>query len=357
MDRKQPVGGAQPEEKGAVSAAKVLVVIPCLNERAHIENLIAEMLGITAGLDRLIAVADGGSTDGTVEILAAIARREPCVRVISNPRKIQSAGVNLAVRAFGEGRQWLVRIDAHARYPKHYVTSLIAEARRTGAASVVVSMVSQGTTSFERAVAAVQNSLLGAGGSPHRRSGKAEFVDHGHHALFDSQRFLAAGGYDESLSHNEDAEFDIRLSRAGGKIWLTREVDIVYFPRSTPVALYRQYVNYGRGRAKTILRHRTTPKLRQMLPACVAPAILALPLAPWIPLAGVPALFWSVACLLFGARLGLRAGRRCALVAGFAAMTIHTGWSVGFWLELLARLIPRAGTPAIGSFGAEDAHS
>ena len=115
------------------------------------------------------------------------------------------------------------------------------------AASVVVAMRSQGHEGFQAAVAAVQNSLLGAGGAPHRRTGKAQFVDHGHHALFDLQRFMAIGGYDESASHNEDAEFDIRLARTGGTIWLTRAVEVTYFPRASIKALYRQYKCYGRG--------------------------------------------------------------------------------------------------------------
>jgi len=302
-------------------------------------------------------VVDGGSTDGTIAILDEIAGREPLVEVIANTRRIQSAGVNLAMQIYGEGRQWLIRLDAHATYPQRYVASLIAEARRTGAASVVVSMTSQGTADFQRAVAVVQNSILGAGGAPHRRAGKAEFVDHGHHALFDSKQFMAVGGYDESLAYNEDAEFDIRLRRAGGKIWLTREVEIVYFPRSKPIELYRQYANYGRGRANTIMRHHTIPKLRQVLPAGVAPALIALLCAPWIPLASAPALCWIGLCILFGARLGLHQGHRCALAAGIAAMIIHMGWSIGFWSEFLSRLKRHDRGPPKTAFGTAAATS
>jgi len=313
---------------------KVLAVIPCLNEKEHLANLVANVLEDSPGLDILVAIADGGSRDGTLEVARKIALNNPRVRVVANPKGIQSAGVNLATRNLGEGRRWLVRIDAHADYPKRYISTLIEEARRTGAASVVVSMTSRGNHCFQRATAAAQNSLLGAGGAAHRREGKAEFVDHGHHALFDMKQFLAAGGYDETLSHNEDAEFDVRLARAGGKIWRTRAVNVVYFPREKPGQLYRQYVNYGRGRATTIMRHHLRPKLRQMLPACVLPSVLALLCSPWYPLLLVPAIFWTMSCLLLGAALGARQRTRCAFASGVAAMIIHLGWSVGFWLEL-----------------------
>ena len=44
--------------------------------------------------------------------------------------------------------------------------------------------------------------------------------------------FRAVGGYDESFSHNEDAELDLRLTREGGRIWLTDKVRIGYHPRA-----------------------------------------------------------------------------------------------------------------------------
>ncbi len=338
MYREQIGAGLRGEKNAGPTSDKVLIVIPCRDEREHIGKLLAYLREDTAELDCLIVVADGGSTDGTAEVLTEITARDPSIKVIANSKQVQSAGVNLAVHAFGEGRQWLARLDVHADYPAGYVRTLIAEARRTDAASVVVAMTSYGTESFQSAVAAVQNSVLGAGGAAHRRAGKAQFVDHGHHALFDLLRFTAVGGYDEGASHNEDAEFDIRLTRAGGRIWLTRAVEVVYYPRTTIQALYRQYVRYGRGRAATLVRHRKIPKLRQLLPAGVAPAIAAGLLMPWHMIAGIPALFWAASCMLFGAGLGLRAGPRGVLFACIAAMTIHTAWSIGFWREILSRL-------------------
>ena len=338
MYREQIDAGLSSDNAAAPKPDKPLIVIPCLNERENIAQLLAQVQEETAELDGLVVVADGGSTDGTADILAEISARDPHIKIVFNSKRIQSAGVNLAVRTFGEGRQWLVRLDAHAYYPAGYIKRLMAEAHRTDAASVVVAMTSRGTGCFQSAVAAVQNSVLGAGGAAHRRPGKAQFVDHGHHALFNLPRFLAVGGYDESASHNEDAEFDIRLARAGGKIWLTRAVEVVYFPRTTVGALYRQYVCYGRGRAATLVRHRKIPKLRQCLPAGVAPAIAASCLMPWYSIAGIPALFWAMLSMLCGAGIGLRLGPRGALFAGIAAMTIHTAWSVGFWWEILSRL-------------------
>lgn len=317
-----------------------VAVVPCLNERSHIEMLIAHLLDDPAWADPLVIVADGGSTDGSREIVSALAARDPRVRLIANPARLQSAGVNAAARA-NLDRRWLVRVDAHAGYPRGYVSGLIDEARRTGADAVVVAMDTQGSTCFQKAAAAAQNSVLGAGGSAHRRGGAAGFVDHGHHALVDIGKFLAVGGYDETFSHNEDAEFDTRLAQAGGRIWLTRAQEITYYPRASSAALFRQYLNYGDGRARTILRHKSRPKLRQLAPAAIAPALLSALAAPVFPPLILPALAWIIASAAFGLMIGIRQSSLCAAASGWPAMVMHLAWSLGFWRRLAMTLRDR----------------
>ncbi|HYG27479.1 MAG TPA: glycosyltransferase family 2 protein [Caulobacteraceae bacterium] len=336
----------------ATEAKGAAVVIPCLNEEAHIGRVIDELLADEGWPDPLIVVADGGSTDRSREIVSAIAARDPCVRLIPNPNRLQGAGMNVGARAV-LGRRWMVRADAHADYPPNYVSTLVAEAERTGAQSVVVSMLTQGRSCFQTAAAAAQNSILGNGGSAHRAGGTAGFVDHGHHALIDLDRFLQLGGYDEGFTHNEDAEFDVRLTRGGGRIWMTDAVRITYYPRASVPALFRQYVNHGDGRARNILRNRIRPKLRQLAPAAVAPAlVLALASPAWAPLA-LPALLWFFGSLASGLVLGLRQRSACACASGAAAVTMHLGWSIGFWRRVLMSLgAQRPARPATLAEGA-----
>lgn len=323
---------------------RALIVIPTLDEAPVIARVIGRILEDEGLVDPLVVVADGGSQDATRDIVREIALSDPRVRLVDNPGRLQSAGLNLAATAIAGDRPWLVRVDAHADYPPNYVSALIEEGLRTGAHSVVVSMDTVGETGFQRAVAAAQNSLLGTGGSAHRLACEGQWVDHGHHALFDLRAFEAVGGYDESFSHNEDAELDIRLAGAGGRIWLTDRVRIGYHPRRTPGALWRQYYSYGRGRARTTLKHYTPLKLRQALPLAVAPAVLSLLLAPLVWALALPALVWACAALAFGAVLAARTGEPCVLLAGPAAMIMHLAWSAGFWSQLICHV----GEQAVG---------
>jgi len=326
---------ADSHARGAAVIERTLVVVPCLNEAPFIAAVIAALRQDTLSEDCLIVVADGGSTDGTREIVAQIAATDACVQLLANPKRYQGPGINHAVRMFAEGRTWLVRVDAHATYPPGYVSGLVAEARRTGATAVVVSLDARGRNAFQRATAAAQNSRLGTGGAAHRRKDVQGWVDHGHHALIRLDAFRAVSGYDERFTHNEDAEFDRRLTDLGGQIWLTDRLRIVYHPRSRPRALWRQYLNYGSGRARTILKHRMPLKIRQALPAAVAPAVLAAAAAPVFWPVALPVALWSAVALTFGMVLGVRARDPAVLGCGLVAMEMHLAWSLGFWREVL----------------------
>jgi len=215
---------------------------------------------------------------------------------------------------------------------------LLEAAERQDATSVVVPMVTRGQGCFQRAAAAAQNSVIGTGGSSHRMVGRGRFVDHGHHALFALRDFAGVDGYDESFTHNEDAELDARLVANGARIWLEPDAAILYAPRESPQALFRQYFNYGKGRARMLAKHGHPLKLRQRLPLLVAPAVvlagvgIALgALAPGFLVLLLPALAWAVLGLGAGLWIGVRERSRCASLSGVAALMMHLGWSLGFW--------------------------
>jgi succinoglycan biosynthesis protein ExoA len=85
------------------------------------------------------------------------------------------------------------------------------------------------------------------------------------------------------------------------------------------------------------------PRLRQMMPLVILPAVLlaALSIVHWGFL--VPLLAWGLACLALGAvaarqhfaDYGLPLAQ--APLVGVAAMIMHLAWSSGFWLHLARR--------------------
>jgi succinoglycan biosynthesis protein ExoA len=311
---------------------RVLLVIPTLNEAKGIEQVINRLSeDLPDDAEVSFVVADGGSTDGTVDIVQHLARTRPQLQFLHNPQRIQSAAVNLAVRTFGQDAQVLVRCDAHASYPRGFVRSLLQTLASTGADAVVVPMDSSGHNCVQRAIAWVSDSKVGSGGSAHRGGQRSGYVDHGHHAAFRMESFLRAGGYDESFTHNEDAELDCRQRRLGSKLYLDATIRLGYQPRSTIGGLARQYFAYGRGRSRTVRRHPGSMRLRQAaLPVHLVVSVLALVLAAWVPWL----LLWPLAYLAVMATtslvIALRQRSVCGLLAGVTGAVMHLSWAAGF---------------------------
>jgi succinoglycan biosynthesis protein ExoA len=316
---------------------RVLVVIPCLNEEQHIEQVVSHLAAEAERLDLRIVVADGGSTDQTRAIVERLSTNCRVVLMINSGR-IQATGINDAVSKYGKDARFLIRVDAHASYPENYCETLLNVQSRTLADSVVVSMLTEGFTCIQRAVAAAQNSILGNGGSAHRNQTADRWVDHGHHALIKMDAFKAIGGYDDTFSHNEDAELDNRLTDAGFRIFLTAEVQVIYYPRGSVTGVFQQYFNIGRGRARNFLKHPKRAKLRHLVLGLVAPAICLMLLTPLMHIFAVPAATWALACITYGLMLGMRLRDPCAMASGVAAMAMQAGWSFGFFRGLLSNL-------------------
>lgn len=314
-----------------------LIVVPTLNEAAGIEACLESLLAGPGGTP--IIVSDGGSVDGTQDLVRDLAARHPRLSLVENPRRAQAAAVNDAARR--SDADVIVRCDAHALYPPGFAEGVVAALGARGADTLAVPMdaaARPGAGVFAQANAMAVDTKLGSGGSAHRGGNRSGWVDHGHHAGLARARFVSLGGYDETMIANEDAEYDTRLAKAGGRVWLEAALRIRYFVRETPRGLWRQYHAYGRGRAAHVRAHKLRPRLRQLAPALhvavLAASVLGAALSVWT--LAYPAFYLSVLLL---ASLRLAAKRRDgAGVLAFAPLVImHTAWGTGFWRGLVTR--------------------
>lgn len=322
----------------SISPQSILAVIPTLNEARHIEACVRSLMAGKAALRNVrLVVADGGSTDNTVSIIKGLSTEFPNLSVIDNPKRLQAAAINRAVEVCADrNTEWIVRCDAHSIYPEGFILQVAEALSRTGAESVVIPMDATGATCFEKANAWIVDTPLGSGGSAHRGGTKSDYVDHGHHAGFEIDAFRAIGGYDETFSHNEDAEYDARLAQNGGKIYLDADIRIKYVPRGSVGKLAKQYFNYGKGRARNAAKHNSPLKPRQSLP------IIALILNILGLLLSV--IFWPTLIIPMGylgvlslasLYVAIKHKSLCGLWAGIAVGTMHMSWAVGFLKQRL----------------------
>jgi len=76
------------------------LIVPCRNEKDSIEPCVRSLLAqeLPVGSFEII-VADGLSNDGTREILARLAAEHAYLRLVDNPGRIVSTGLNTAICA------------------------------------------------------------------------------------------------------------------------------------------------------------------------------------------------------------------------------------------------------------------
>jgi glycosyltransferase involved in cell wall biosynthesis len=316
----------------------VTIAMPAYNEEHYIEACIRSVQAQDYPRDRIeILVADGRSTDKTREILTTLSEEDPRIRMIDNPERLQAAGLNQIIReAHGEV---IVRMDVHCEYSPSYVRSCVETLERTGADNVGGAQRARARSAFQKALCAALTSPLGVGGAKYRSADEEGFVDTVFLGAFRRKVFEAIGLYDPNAITNEDAELNQRLISNGGKVYLSRDIEVHYYPRDSYKTLAKQYYKYGRGRARTLLKLGKFLSLRPMVPFFMVvggAAMIALP-----PL-------WPVAPAALGAYLlatgaeAIRVGRELgpAAVPRIWAMfpVLHVSHGVGFAAGLIRYL-------------------
>jgi glycosyltransferase involved in cell wall biosynthesis len=318
------------------------IVIPCLDEESTIESVVRGAATQHYPASRLeILVCDGGSRDATRATVAKLAAQDPRIRLVDNPRRFPSAGLNEGIqRASGSV---IVRMDAHAEYAPDYVAAAVDALRRTGAAVAGGAARARSKNLFQRALCAALASPLGVGGSAYRDPSREGFVESVWGGAFRREAFVEVGLFDPEARANEDAELNQRIVEAGGRVYLSKEMVSFYYPRASLRRLATQYFTYGQGRARTLLRRRRLLSPRPLVPFAAVTgfallAFLAVASAAVRPVLAAAALAYASVVALEATR-GARRVRPDGLeVLGLLCIifpVLHAAHGAGVWAGLL----------------------
>ena len=248
---------------------RVSVIVACRNERKYIRNCLDSLCRQVLGDIKIeVLIADGMSDDGTRQILDLYRRIVLPLRVIDNPDKIASAGLNAAIRA-ARG-EIIIRMDAHSEYAPDYVCRCLEVLNETSADNVGGPALTRADGYLGRAIALAYHCAFSCGGAKFHDVEYEGYVDTVPYGCWRKSTLERIGLFDESLSRNQDDELNLRLISSGGRIWQSPRIVSWYRPRATLTALFRQYFQYGFWKVSVIRKHTKPGSWRHLIPgACL----------------------------------------------------------------------------------------
>ena len=327
---------------------KVSIIVPCYNEEATIHILLKAIRDQDYPLSEIeVVIADGFSTDQTREKIEEFKKQhtELAIKVIDNPKRIIPAGLNQALQA--SSGDFVIRLDAHSVPSADYVSRCVGQLSQGVAENVggVWDIRPRQDRWVARSIAAATTHPIGVGDARYRYSIKAEYVDTVPFGSFKRELFDRIGFFNEELLTNEDYEFNARIRKNDGRIWLDPQIKSIYFARSDYLSLFRQYWRYGYWKLRMLQLYPQTLRWRQALPP-----LFVLGLAGSLLLSP----FWSSARIITGVILAVYIIALSFAAVPFAVKKkdfllvlgipisiaiMHIGWGLGFLWSMVKSLI------------------
>lgn len=309
------------------------VICPIFNEEKYIAGCIESILAQDFPKDDLeVIFADGMSNDRTREIVREYSERFPWIRLIDNPDRIVPPALNKAIEA--SRGDVIMRLDAHCEYPTNYFSALVRalddlKADNVGAVCVTLPTNDSATA---RAIAAVLSSRFGMGNSSFR-VGASEVmqVDTVPFGCWRREVFDRIGMFDLDLVRNQDDEFNGRLTKAGGRIFLLPDVEVKYYARDKVGKVAKMFYQYGLFKPLVNKKLGSAATLRQFVPPALVVGLaggLALSLVwppfVWVYLGGI--ILYLLMALLFSIRSGGGVARILIQMWTYGVVHLSYGW-------------------------------
>jgi len=216
----------------------VALIVTVRNEAATIGPLLDSILSGTRIPDEIV-IADGGSTDGTFELLRSrAAASDNKIHAVLAPGN-RSVGRNAAVRA--SSAPIIACTDAGVEVEPDWLERITGPFTDEPLTDVVAGFYSPaGTTPFERAAGVVSAPRL-EDVDPRR------FLPSTRSVAFRRKAWERVRGFDEALAHNEDTPFALALKASGARFCFEPRARVRWRPRGDLESFYRQHRRFGFG--------------------------------------------------------------------------------------------------------------
>lgn len=270
-----------------MSPSDISLIVTVKNEASSIGNLLDSLRAQTR-LPSEIVIVDGGSTDGTIEVIDSY-RAKLLIRLLIRQGSNISQGRNEAIAA--SSGEIIASTDAGVRLSPHWLEELARPLEEDGSVDVVGGFfLPDPQTVFEMAMGATVLPVL----ADIKRD---RFLPSSRSVAFRKEAWEKVGGYPDWLDYCEDLVFDFALRDAGCRFSFAPRALVHFRPRSNLRAFWRQYFRYSRGDGKADLwrRRHAIRYLTYLLvgPVLIVMGLLQHPLWWLVLLSGMTAYLWS----------------------------------------------------------------
>ena len=339
----------------------VTFVMPVLNEVGYLERAVAAVMAQDVAQPTELVIALAPSTDGTTDLAREIAAKDDRIVLVDNPEAHIPVGLNLAIRA---GRYpTIVRVDAHSELEPDYTRRALATLERVRAANIGGVMRADGRSPFQRAVARAYNSPIGLGGGAYHGGTQEGEAESAYLGVLRRDVLDEVGLFDESIRRGEDWELNLRIRRAGYRVWFDPTLSVTYWPRESWPRLVRQFHATGRWRGELVRRYGRGNSLRFFAPPALVVTIALALVVALLQVTGVVSGWWSIAAsvvylpiiaygvLIIAVALGRGGGRgwRDKLWTAAVLPSMHLSWGTGFVIGLARGANDTVDTSRLGS--------
>ena len=188
------------------------------------------------------------------------------IKLIRNNARTVPVGFNKAL-SFAEG-DVIIRVDGHSTLEPDFINNSIKMLNKKNASCVGGPTKHFSNTFIGKNISIAQCSYFGAGGASFRTGvSNGKYVNTLAFGAYKRAEFLKVGAYDEELIRNQDEEFNYRIVKNGGKIWIDPSIKSIYYVRNSLLKLFSQYFYYGFYKVRVIQKIKSIFSFRHLVPA------------------------------------------------------------------------------------------
>jgi glycosyltransferase involved in cell wall biosynthesis len=228
----------------------ISVVIPVLDDREGTREVLEALAGQSRLPDECVVV-DGGSTDGTTELLASWRAPFP-LRTVTQPGRSIAASRNAGITA--ARHDWIACTDAGCLPAGNWLAAIDAA---RGSSDFVAGVVEiDARTPLERVLAVTHYPARDELVDPpawirwsHRLFGRgyAQERSGGGNMAFRKSIWREVGGFPEEVYAGEDRALTTAVARAGYRVMRAPDAVVAWRPPSTWMANAKMFYTYSRG--------------------------------------------------------------------------------------------------------------